>query len=94
MRTKLCSLCLVFAVGFMAMTIPLMTVAAETIQRMVRGRVMASNTAVDPQTIVVKVVLLNKKELIVGLVSQLTPRLREARELPDWPTLLLRLKSP
>jgi len=66
MRTKLCSLCLVFAIGLMALTTPVATAAAETIQRMVRGIVMASNTAVDPQTIVVKVVLPNKEALIVG----------------------------
>jgi hypothetical protein len=45
---------------------PLATVAAETIQRTVRGTVMAANTAADPQTIVVKVILPNKDELIVG----------------------------
>ena len=66
MRTKLCSLCLIFAVGLMALTPPLATVAAEPIQRTVRGTVMATNTAVDPQTIVVKVMLPNKEELIVG----------------------------
>jgi hypothetical protein len=42
------------------------TVAAETIQRTVRGTVMTTNTEVDPQTIVVKVLLPNKEELIVG----------------------------
>jgi hypothetical protein len=66
MGTKLCSLCLVFAIGLVALTTPLATAAAETIQRTVRGTVMATNTAVDPQTIVVKVVLLNKEALIVG----------------------------
>ena len=66
MRMKLCSLCLVFAIGLVALTIPLASTATETIQRTVRGTVMASNTAVDPQTIVVKVVLPNKEELIVG----------------------------
>ena len=66
MRVKLCSLCLVFAIGLVTLTTPLATAAAETIQRTVRGRVMATNTAVDPQTIVVKVVLANKEELIVG----------------------------
>lgn len=66
MRTKLSSLCLVFSMGLMALTTPLATVASETIQRTVRGAVMATNTAVDPQTIVVKVVLSNKEELIVG----------------------------
>ncbi len=66
MRRKLCSLCLVFAIGFVALATPLATVAAETIQRTVRGVVTATNTAVDPQTIVVKVVPPNKEELIVG----------------------------
>ena len=66
MRTKLCSLCLVFAIGFVALTTPLATAATEAIQRTVRGTVMASNTAVEPQTIVVKVMLPNKEELIVG----------------------------
>jgi len=66
MRTKLCLLYLVFAAGLMALTAPLAAVAAETIQRTVRGVVMAANSAVNPQTIVVKVILPNKEELIVG----------------------------
>ena len=66
MRMKLGLLCLIFAVGLMALTTPLTTAAAETIQRTVRGTVMATNTAVDPQTIVVTVVLPNKEALIVG----------------------------
>lgn len=66
MRTTLCSLYLVFAVGLVTLMTPLATVAAETIQRTVRGTVMAANTAADPQTIVVKVILPNKDELIVG----------------------------
>ena len=66
MKSKLCSLCLLFVLGLMALMIPLATAATETIQRTVRGTVMATNTAVDPQTIVVKVVLSNKEELIVG----------------------------
>jgi hypothetical protein len=66
MRTKLCTLCLVFAIGLMALTAPLGAAAAETIQRTVRGTVMATNTAVDPQTVIVKVTLPNQEELIVG----------------------------
>ena len=50
----------------MALTTPLTTGAAETIQRTVRGTVLATNTAVDPQTIVVTVALPNKEALIVG----------------------------
>ena len=66
MRTKLQSLCLVFAIGLITLTHSLPTAATETIQRTVRGTVMAANPAVDPQTIVVKVMLPNKEELIVG----------------------------
>jgi hypothetical protein len=66
MRTKLCSFCLVFAIGLVTLTTSLATAAAETIQRTVRGTVTATNTADDPQTIVVIVVLPNKEELIVG----------------------------
>lgn len=66
MRMKLCLLCLVFVVGLMALTTSLVTVAAETIERTVRGIVTATNTVVDPQAIVVKVALPNKEELIVG----------------------------
>jgi len=66
MRTILCSLWLVFAIGLTPLTTPLATIAAETIQRTVRGTVLATNVAVDPQTIVMKVILPNKGELIVG----------------------------
>jgi len=59
-------LCLLFAFGLVILTTPFVTVAAETIPRTVRGTVMATNTAVDPKTVVVKVMLPNKEELIVG----------------------------
>lgn len=66
MRSMLCSLCLTFAIGLVTVTTPLITGATETIQRTVRGTVMATNTAVDPNTVVVKVMLPSKEELIVG----------------------------
>ena len=66
MRTKLYSLCLVFAIELVTLTPLLATAATETIQRTVRGTVMAANPAVEPQTVVVKVMLPNKEELIVG----------------------------
>ena len=59
-------LCLLFAFGLIILTTPFVTVAAETIQRTVRGTVIATNIAVDPKTVVVKVMLPNKEELIVG----------------------------
>jgi hypothetical protein len=79
MRTRFFSLCLVFAIGFVALTTPLATVAAETIQRTVRGTVMATNTAVDPQTIVVKVVLPNKEALIVGARVPTDPKIARGK---------------
>jgi len=66
MKKMLCSLSLLFSIGLVTLTTPLATVAAETIQRTVRGTVMATNTAVDPQTVVLKVMLPNKEGLIVG----------------------------
>jgi len=66
MRSMLCSLCFLFAIGLVTVTTPLITGATETIQRTVRGTVMATNTAVDPNTVVVKVMLPSKEELIVG----------------------------
>lgn len=66
MRTTLCSLCLVSVMGLVALTTPFATVAAETIQRTVQGTVTAINADVDPQTIVVTVILPNKEKLIVG----------------------------
>jgi hypothetical protein len=45
--------------------------ADEAMQRTVRGTVVATNVAVDPQTIVVNVPLPNKEELVVG--ARVTP---------------------
>jgi hypothetical protein len=59
-------LCLLFAFGLVILSTPSATIAAETIQRTVRGTVMATNTAVDPKTVVVKAILPNKEVLIVG----------------------------
>jgi Cu/Ag efflux protein CusF len=86
MRTKLCSFCLVSAIGLVTLTAPLATAAAETIQRSMQGTVMATNTAVDPQTIVVKVTLPNQEELIVGArvpTDTKTTRGNQATKLAD-----------
>lgn len=45
---------------------PVVGFAHETIERTVRGTVVATNVDVEPHTIVVKVPLPNKEELIVG----------------------------
>ena len=80
MRTKVGLLCLVFAVGLMGLTTPLGTVTAETLQRTVRGVVTAINTADDPQTIIVNVVLPNKEELIVGARVPADTKIRRGKQ--------------
>ena len=57
---------LVVLVGFVILTTTTATVTAETIKRTVRGAVTATNPTVDPQTIVIQVMLPNKEELTVG----------------------------
>lgn len=52
--------------GFLTLTTPMTNATAETVQRMVRGTVTATNPIVDPPTIVIKVILPNKEELTVG----------------------------
>ena len=101
MRTKRSSLCLVLAIGLVTLTSALATAATETIQRTVRGTVMAANPAVDPQTIVVKVILPNKAELIVGArvpTDTKITRGTKATKLADLkvgePAELTYLKSP
>jgi hypothetical protein len=59
-------LCLIVAVGLVSLTTALSNVAAESVQRTMRGTVTATNLTVDPQTIVIKVLLPNRKELTVG----------------------------
>lgn len=66
MKTTLCSLCLMLVTGLMTLTPPFAIASTETVKRTVRGTVTATNITVDPQTIVVKVMLPNREELIVG----------------------------
>jgi len=66
MNRTLYSRCLVFTIGIMTVTPLLVTAEPETMQRTVQGTVMAANPAVDPPTIVVKVLLPSKEELIGG----------------------------
>lgn len=66
MRMTPGAICLVAAIGLMSLPALPLTATGETVQRTVRGTVVAANTAVDPQTIVVKVLLPNKEEMIVG----------------------------
>ena len=66
MRMMRDSLCLLFAMGLIILTPLFSTASTEAVKRTVRGTVTATNTTVDPQTIVVKVMLPNKKELVVG----------------------------
>lgn len=66
MKAIVSYLALIVVGGFLAVTIPLNSATAETIQRTVRGTVTATNPTVDPQTIVIKVILPNKEEMTVG----------------------------
>jgi hypothetical protein len=50
---------------------PVAGYADEAMQRTVRGTVVATNVGVDPQTIVVNVLLPNKEVLVIG--AHLTP---------------------
>jgi hypothetical protein len=64
--SRLWSLYLVLAVGLATLTPPSTTVAVETVQRTVHGTVVAANIDDVPQTIVIKVILPNRDDLIVG----------------------------
>jgi hypothetical protein len=66
MKTKARHAGLVLAVGVVMLTTLAVNASAETAERMVRGTVIAINLTTEPQTIVVKVLLPNKEELIVG----------------------------
>ncbi|HLZ33264.1 MAG TPA: hypothetical protein VKP13_04550 [Nitrospira sp.] len=66
MKTPARSVWLVLAAGIIAAAVPFTEVCAETTQRTVRGTVTATNVTVNPQTIVIRVVLPNREEMIVG----------------------------
>jgi hypothetical protein len=66
MRRQACVLIFILTCATAVVAIPITGHAEETIQRTVRGTVVATNVGVDPSTIVVKVLLPNKEELIVG----------------------------
>lgn len=66
MKTKVRHAGLVLAAGVVMLTALLVNASAGTAEKMVRGIVIATNLTADPQTIVVKVLLPNKEELIVG----------------------------
>jgi hypothetical protein len=68
MKTKARHAGLVLAAGVVMLMLTALPVnaLAGTAEKMVRGTVIATNLTADPQTIVVKVLLPNKEELIVG----------------------------
>ena len=59
-------LALALACASANLSFPAASNSADTIERTVMGTVVAINTSVEPRTIVVKVVLPTKEELIVG----------------------------
>ncbi len=66
MRRQACVLIFILTCATAVVAISITGHAEETIQRTVRGTVVATNVGVDPSTIVVRVLLPNKDELIVG----------------------------
>lgn len=66
MRTNAYLLAVALACGLAGTTISVTSSWGETIQRTVHGTVVATNVDVDPQIIVVEVVLPNEEELVVG----------------------------
>jgi len=71
MRRQACVLSVILACGVAVTTVPVIVHAEETIERTLRGTVIATNVNADPQTVVIRVLLPNKEELIVGArVSQ------------------------
>lgn len=64
-------LSVILACGMTVTATSVIVHAEETIQRTLRGTVMATNVDADPQTIVIRVLLPNEEEVIVGArVSQ------------------------
>jgi len=59
-------LSVILACGIAVPATPVIVHAEETLQRTLRGTVIATNVDADPQTIVISVLLPNKEELIVG----------------------------
>lgn len=59
-------LAVILILGIVSTAMPQISQAGEVIQRTVRGTVVATNVEANPQIIVVKVVLPDKEEMIVG----------------------------
>lgn len=66
MRTKAYILFVALVCGLASITISATSRSAETIQRTVRGTVVAADVTVDPPTIVVQVLLPHNEALVVG----------------------------
>jgi len=66
MRTTAYLLSVALAWGVASIAIPVTSRSAETIQRTVRGTVVATDVTVDPPTIVVQVLLPNDDALVIG----------------------------
>ena len=62
------------------MAIPVTTGSAETIERTVRGTVVATDVTVDPPTIVVEVTLPNKEALVVGTRVPTDTRIKRGKQ--------------
>lgn len=66
MKTHARDLWVLLVIGLLSALVPCTDLFAETIERTVKGKVVATNVTADPNTIVIRVSLPNKEELIVG----------------------------
>jgi hypothetical protein len=72
---------ILLACGWTSIAIPMVSRAAETIERTVEGTVVATDVTADPQTIVVEVTLPNKKEaLVVGARVPTDTRIKRGKQ--------------
>lgn len=81
MRTNVYILSVALACGLASVAIPVTGRSVETIQRTVRGTVVATDVTVDPQTIVVEVLLPNKETLMVGARVPPETRIMRGKEV-------------
>lgn len=80
-ETKAYILSVALACGLVSITIPVTSRSAETIQRTVRGTVVATDLTVDPPTIVVQVLLPNNNgALVVGARVPTDARIMRAKQ--------------
>ncbi len=89
MRAKVWHWGLALAMVIINPAVSSLGMASEALVRTVRGAVIATNLQDDPQTIVVKVIVQNKEELIVGARVPADTRITRGKH----PTTLAEIKA-